>query len=187
MPRVGKSSPPKGKRKEIKAITDLVQDDHNPNAGTARGLQAVDTSLERYGAGRSIVVDAAGRIIAGNKTASVAARKGLPVRVVETDGQELVVVQRTDLDLEDPTGAARGLSVADNRAGELGLEWDAEELKALDAAGLDMAGLFMEEEIETLTAKLEEPTPPQDFKEINEALETDHTCPKCGYQWSGGK
>lgn len=29
--------------------------------------------------------------------------------------------------------------------------------------------------------------PPEDFKEVDENLETEHTCPKCGYSWSGGK
>jgi len=28
---------------------------------------------------------------------------------------------------------------------------------------------------------------PEDFKEVDENIETEHTCPKCGYQWSGGK
>ena len=33
-----------------------------------------------------------------NKTHEVATGIGLPVRIIETDGNELVVVQRTDLD-----------------------------------------------------------------------------------------
>ena len=28
---------------------------------------------------------------------------------------------------------------------------------------------------------------PDDFKEMDENIETEHTCPKCGYAWSGGK
>jgi ParB-like chromosome segregation protein Spo0J len=28
---------------------------------------------------------------------------------------------------------------------------------------------------------------PEDFKEYNEDIHTDHECPKCGYSWSGGK
>lgn len=29
--------------------------------------------------------------------------------------------------------------------------------------------------------------PPEDFKELDEDIETEHACPKCGYKWSGGK
>jgi hypothetical protein len=28
--------------------------------------------------------------------------------------------------------------------------------------------------------------PPGEFKEFDENIETEHTCPKCGYSWSGG-
>ena len=48
---------------------------------------------------------------------------GLPVTVVPTTGQELVVVQRVDLDARtDPR--AQALAVADNRVAELDLDWD---------------------------------------------------------------
>ena len=73
-------------------------------------------SLETYGAGRSIVTDKHGTVLAGNKTAEAA-------KVVETTGEELVVVRRTDLDL-DTDAAARELAYADNRIAEVDLQWD---------------------------------------------------------------
>ena len=39
-------------------------------------------------------------------------------------------------------------------------------------------------EIEPLETP-EEPTPPEDFKEFGDDIETEHKCPKCGYEWSG--
>ena len=33
----------------------------------------------------------------------------------------------------------------------------------------------------------EDPVPPGEFGVIDENLATEHQCPKCGYQWSGGK
>ena len=44
------------------------------------------------------------------------------VILVQSDGAKLVVVQRTDLTLEDDS-KAKALGIADNRSGELGLEW----------------------------------------------------------------
>ena len=38
-------------------ITQLVLDDKNANKGTKRGRELLGESLERYGAGRSVVVD----------------------------------------------------------------------------------------------------------------------------------
>lgn len=112
-------------------LSDLIPDAQNANRGTDRGRAALRDSLRRFGAGRSILVDKHGRIIAGNKTAEQAAAEGLEeIVVVPSDGRKLVVVQRTDLDLEtDPE--AKGLAVAENRVAEMDLQWDAAQLDAL--------------------------------------------------------
>ena len=134
--------------KQIKSIKDLQPDSRNANAGTPRGLQMVEDSLRKHGAGRSILADKRGRVIAGNKTLQSASDINLPVRVVETDGHELVVVQRTDLDLDDPN--ARELAIADNRSSQVGLEWDAEVLAQLKDEGVVLDAMFTGGEIETL-------------------------------------
>lgn len=104
-------------------IVDLKFDDRNCNTGTARGRELVRQSLQKYGAGRSILVDKNGKVIAGNKTLEQAIAEGLEIEVLKSDGKKLVAVQRTDLDL-DKDQAARELAIADNRTSELGLEWD---------------------------------------------------------------
>lgn len=86
--------------KELKSINDLTPDDNNANKGTLRGLAMLEDSIEQYGPGRSILVDAEGRVIAGNKTLQAAIDKGIDVIVVPTDGDKLVVVQRRDLNLK---------------------------------------------------------------------------------------
>ena len=122
-------------------MTKIKRDPHNANKGTKKGRALVERSLAKLGAGRSIVVDKSGTVIAGNTTLSAAEKLDLPVRVVETTGDELVVVQRTDLDLDDPIGKARQLAYADNRASELGLAWDSDVLKEDTALGLDLDDL----------------------------------------------
>ena len=126
----------------------------NANKGTERGRYMVETSLRETGAGRSILLDADGRIIAGNKTFEAATDIGLPVRIVETDGTELIAVQRTDLDLSDPTGTARKLAYYDNRASQVGLEWDAEQVLADITAGVDLEAMFRQDELDELLKDL---------------------------------
>jgi hypothetical protein len=121
----------------------------------------VEASLREVGAGRSIVTDKDGRVIAGNKTLEAAADIGLKIRVVETTGQELVVVQRNDLDLSDDTGPARKLAYYDNRAGETGLAWDAEVLLADLNNGVDLSGMFNADELDVLLDGLIEKEPMQ--------------------------
>ena len=129
-------------------ISDLTPDRQNANKGTQRGLKVLDDSLREYGAGRSILIDKNGVIVAGNKTAERAADIGMDdLIVVETDGTKLVAVKRTDLDLETDE-VARKLAYADNRAGELGLDWNPDVILADLEAGVDLDGLFTDIELE---------------------------------------
>ena len=132
----------------------IKPDVKNANKGTERGRYMVEASLRETGAGRSILLDKDGRIIAGNKTFEAASDIGLPVRVVETDGTELVAVKRTDLDLDDDTGTARKLAYYDNRAAQVGLDWDAEQMLADLGAGLDLSAMFRQDELDALIATI---------------------------------
>jgi hypothetical protein len=133
-------------------ISDLIPDHANANKGTERGRYALEASLRQYGAGRSILLDKNGRIIAGNKTVEVAADVGLDdVLIVQTDGKQIVAVQRTDLDIDSEAG--RGLAYADNRVGELSLEWDAEQVIADLNAGVDLSALFFDFEIDRILGR----------------------------------
>jgi len=112
----------------------------------------VNDSIRAYGAGRSIVADRNGVVIAGNKTLDAAQDAGLPIKEVHTNGDELVVVVRDDLDLEkDPK--ARELAYADNRAAEVGLEWDDKQLAADLNSGIDLCKFWNELELDEILKK----------------------------------
>lgn len=138
--------------KKIAKLSDLTPDPQNANSGTERGQYMVEHSLESYGAGRSILADSNGVVIAGNKTLQAAADMGLPVEVIQSDGKKLIVVQRTDLDLLTDK-AARELAYADNRASEVGLAWDTEQLLKDMDSGIDLESFFFDWELDTLTGK----------------------------------
>jgi DNA modification methylase len=124
-------------------------DPRNANVGTPRGRALLERSLREYGAGRSALADATGTLLAGNKAFATAQALKLPIKIVETDGGEFVVVVRRDLTLgDDPR--AQALAVADNRVGELDLVWDPAVLAALKADGLDLEGFWTVEEFEQL-------------------------------------
>jgi len=134
-------------------VADLTPDASNANRGTERGRYALEASLRKYGAGRSILIDRNGRIIAGNKTAETAADVGIDdVIIVQTDGRQIVAVQRTDLDLDSKE--ARELAYADNRVGELDLSFDPEQLLADLQAGVDLSAFWRQDELDELLADL---------------------------------
>lgn len=133
-------------------VGQLVSDINNANRGTARGREMLRKSVADYGAGRSILVDKNGVVIAGNKTRQAMADAGMTrALVVETDGSQLVVVKRTDLDLNDRKGKARKLAYADNRVGQIDLEWDPEVVLADMAEGVEMGDFFSEKELKKIT------------------------------------
>jgi hypothetical protein len=114
-----------------------------------RGRGLLEKSLREYGAGRSVLADRNGVLIAGNKTHEVATEIGLPVRIIETDGNELVVVQRTDLDLSRDKAAVE-LGIADNRVGQVSLEWDIDVLSELAAEEIHLSKFWSDDEIAEL-------------------------------------
>lgn len=130
-------------------LKDLIPDARNANRGTERGAGMLRQSLGRFGAGRSILIDRKGRVIAGNKTLEQARAQGLEeLIVVPSDGRRLVAVQRTDLDLEsDPE--AKALAIADNRVQEVDLEWDSEALAALRGE-VDLGAFWSPDELAEL-------------------------------------
>lgn len=122
--------------KEITKLEQMTPDGDNFNRHTEFGQKLLEDSLRKFGAGRSIVVDKHGNIIAGNSTAETAAAIGMDdVITVKSDGKKLVVVQRTDLDLDSPEG--RELALADNMTALKGIDMDLDNVR--ETLGDDLA------------------------------------------------
>ena len=66
----------------VSKVTDFLPDEKNANRGTERGRFLLEKSLRELGAGRSILADKNGKLIAGNKTAEVAAEIGMEDAII---------------------------------------------------------------------------------------------------------
>lgn len=146
---------------KIVPVSELIPDPDNANLGSERGLAMLQSSLQESGAGRSILVDKNGVVIAGNKTLESAADIGITdVIMVPSDGTRLIAVVRTDLDLKDPADLrARKLALADNRVGQIDLVWSPETLLELSQVyGEDLTeGLWSPDEWRNLVLANAEP------------------------------
>ena len=153
-------------------ITDLVFDDLNANTGTMTGDEMLENSIQKLGIGRGVVADKDNRLIGGNKTVETVLKrtKFKKVIFVDTDGETLVVTRRKDLSLDDQKG--RELALADNRTGQMNLNWDVETLEKIkDGWGEDtledwglLNGWFDNEDIE-------------EVETVNEAVNFIIKCP----------
>lgn len=139
--------------------------EHNPRDNSG-AVDAVAASIAEYGFRQPIVVDSAGVIIAGHTRYLAAVKLGLdeiPVHVAEGLTEDQVTAYR----------------LADNKVGELAT-WD---LSMLDIEVARLPDLDLTQFGFDAPATLD---PPDEFPEVDENIETEHECPKCGYEWSGG-
>ena len=93
-------------------MTRIKFDTNNYRIHTDKNKRIIKKSLEDCGAGRSVLIDKDDMLIAGNGVYEQAQELGLKVRVIESDGSELVVVKRTDLSSDDER--RKLLALADN-------------------------------------------------------------------------
>lgn len=146
-------------------IKDLKFDDKNFNQHTEFGMSQLERSLRNYGAGRSILVDKDNNIIAGNGIAEAAGQMGITkTRVIETTGDELVVVKRTDIELDSKEG--REMALADNATSAADLKWDEENIKSeSEKWGIDTSSWGIDFEFNSSDGEVQEVEAP----EVNES------------------
>ena len=145
------------------AKTKIKVDPENVRVHDGRNKDVIGQSLRDLGAGRSILIDSENVVIGGNGVYEKARELGLPIRIIESDGSELIAVKRTDLKSAD--AKRKALAIADNRTSDLS-SFDDEKLRGmLDQCGdLISATGFTPEEIAELTATPEDSpeNPPED-------------------------
>jgi site-specific DNA-methyltransferase (adenine-specific) len=128
-------------------VKDLKQDHRNYRKHNERNLDLIKKSINEVGLGRSIVIDSENEIVCGNGLVSQL-DKNTPVKVIETDGSELVVVKRTDLNTNDEK--RKKLAVMDNSTSDssefdlelLSVDFEVPELKDM---GIDVPDVEIEE------------------------------------------
>lgn len=118
-------------------------------------------------------------LIDGHLRAETLGEGEVPVLILDVDEAEADKILAT----LDPLAA-----MADSDAAKLdellrGVDTGSEALQQMLAATADASGLYRPIDGQTAeeTGNVE---PPEDFKEVDENIETEHECPKCGYRWS---
>lgn len=164
--------------KQTMNIEELRQDGHNFNKGTHEGQRLIEKSFKELGAGRSILIDKDNNIIAGNKSQQAAIASGIQkVRVIETDGTELIAVKRTDVELDSAKG--RLLAFADNKTAEVNLSWDEVQLSQIETEVEDFRSIDWNHEISSPLDEAEQIAQKRkEFEERMAAGEIDETDPE---------
>ena len=124
-------------------MNEIKLDPKNARLHNETNKEQIKKSLKDLGAGRSIVIDNEDFVVAGNGVYEQAKGLGIKTRIIETDGTELVVIKRTDLNYDDEK--RRSLAIADNVASETS-EWDFEELTEgeIEEWGIETGGVELD-------------------------------------------
>lgn len=132
-------------------LGNLKPDPKNARKRTPQSKFLIGESLKKFGAARSIVIDEDNRVLAGNGTIEGAKQAGIQnVRVIETDGDEIIAVKRKGLSEEEKVG----LALADNRTADLS-EWDGAMLEQLSQEH-DIGPWFSEDDITEILGEKED-------------------------------
>lgn len=130
-------------------MSEIKIDKRNYRKHSDRNKSLINKSLSECGAGRSILIDNENSIVAGNGIFEQAQKLDIPIRVIETDGTELIAVKRTDLASDDDK--RRQLAIMDNStsdSSEFDMELLAEDfdVDVLSEFGVDVADFCLSDE-----------------------------------------
>jgi len=170
----------KNRVKELRMVPacDLVENDKNWRRHGIRQREALVAAIGEIGMASAVIareIDGRLEIIDGHLRADVMSRADelVPVLILDVDEFEANKLLAT----MDPIGA-----MADSDAGALtqlldSVQFSDESLQQLVTSLAEKAGAIPA--MEPLSES------PVDFPEVDESINTDHRCPKCGYSWSG--
>ena len=158
---------------ERRPIDSLIPYARNARTHSDAQVEQLMASMTKWGWTMPVLVDERDELIAGHGRVLAGHRLGFT---------------------EAPTMVARGWTpemvrayrIADNKLA-LNSGWD-EELLGLEMSELLDLGVdltltgFADVDIEAL---IRGPQPPDGFESYDETIETEHQCPRCGFQWSG--
>jgi len=97
-------------------MEEIQYDSNNYRIHGNKNKQLIKNSLSDLGAGRSVLLDNDNVLIAGNGVYEQASELGLKVRIIESDGTELIAIKRTDLSTSDEK--RKLLAIADNKTSD---------------------------------------------------------------------
>ena len=97
-----------------KIKSEIHTDKRNYRKHSDENKRIINKSLSELGAGRSILIDSENEIIAGNGVFEQAEKQNIKIKIIETDGTELIAVKRTDLKTNDKK--RKKLALIDNHA-----------------------------------------------------------------------
>ena len=164
------------------ALADVRPHPRNYQTHPDEEIQHLMQSLRTHGVYRNVVIARDGTLLAGHGVVEAARRLGYTS----------LTMKRMALDPYEPR--ALQIVVGDNEIARLAIkhedalaallqELSQDDPLALLGTGFDTSAL---QALITATHDSTSVTAPEAFPAYDENIATEHTCPRCGFEWSGG-
>lgn len=153
---------------ETRKVSELIPHPKNPRRITEKQIEDLKESLTRFNLAEIPVINTDNQLLAGHQR--------MKIMVLLERGEEVIDVRVPSRKLTKPECEEYLLRSNKNTA-----EWDFDLLAEFEMDDLKTWG-FEDFEIPQPPT---EPVPPNEFPPVGSDIETDHQCPKCGYEWSG--
>lgn len=128
-------------------LSDFRPQEDNANTHTQRGLKTLSDAYDKVGYVAPMTAAANGEVLDGNARLEQAFDQfDDEALVIHHSGNRPIIMIRDDVpDADDPM--AKQISYSANRVAELDLNWDPEQLMIDREAGVDLSGLFSDNEL----------------------------------------
>lgn len=165
-------------------IENLTLDPNNARRGD---IPAIRRSLNVFGQRKPIVARRLGKDASGRPTGMIIAGNHTLQAAIELEWDHIAVNF-----VDDDEVTSKAYALTDNRTAELAT-WDdmqlADTLRELSGDDqfqhIEALG-WTEDDLAKLLNGGKAVDAPEDFPTYDENIDTEHTCPSCGYQFSGG-
>ena len=175
--------PANGKVEKV-PISDIKNDPKNANLHSERGHYMVRRSIERFGFADAGTLDKNNTLIGGELRTEAAADvlDADEAIIIDVDGTKPVFIRRKDLDVNEPDG--RELSYALNRAAEVSIDFDAEQIAADLEAGIELGDWWKDFELEELGVTVPDFAPVGVDEQPRLDQKKPVECPECGHEFT---
>lgn len=176
------------------AMADLAPYERNARTHPQSQIDEIKESIRRFGFTNPILADLDdGGLIAAGHGRQMAVEQMLEAgeTIKLPNGQKLPDGHLPVIDCSGWSAEQRrAYTLADNKIAE-NSGWDDDLLRIEIGELLDLGAVeapvigFSPDELASFSAAAAEAKPPAEFPGYGKDIETEHTCPKCSYKWSG--
>lgn len=155
---------------EFISVNDLKPYENNAKTHPQEQIDKIASSIKRFGFQQNLVIDKNNCVVIGHGRLLAAQQLGIEkvpcIRVENLNEKQI-----------------KALRLADNKVAESAWDFAALNIELDGLVDMNMDDFGFPNVADLEDGEEEDYEVPEQFKEFDENMETNHVCPRCGYEW----